>query len=68
MRQGSGLDAQITVGVPQLQFLAKVVLVVVQRQVLWSKQCGTLFGSSQLQFLVKVIDVPVFNDTCPWRS
>ena len=37
------------VKVPQLQFLAKVVLVVVQRQVLWSKQCRTLFGSSQLQ-------------------
>ena len=51
-------------GVPQLQFLAKVVLVAVQRQVLWSKQCRTLFGSSQLQFLEKVIDVPVISTTC----
>ena len=59
VRQGAG---------PQLQFLAKVVFVAVQRQVLWSEQCRTLFGSSQLQFLDKVIDVPVFNDTCPWRS
>ena len=61
---------QITVEIPHAQFLAMVdVPVVVQRQVIWSKQCRTLFGSSQLQFLDKVIDVPViFNDTCPWRS
>ena len=63
VRQGSGLDAQTTVEVPQLQFLAKVVLVVVQRQVLWSKQCRTLCGSSQLQFLDKVNDVPVKSTT-----
>ena len=62
MRQGSGLDAQITVEVPQLQFLAKVD-VLVQRQVLWSKQCRTLFGSPQLQLLDKVIDVPVMSTT-----
>ena len=69
VRQGSGPDAQITVEVAQLQFLAKVVFVVVQRQVLWSKQYIALFGSSQLQSLDKVIGVPVvFNDTCPWRS
>ena len=68
VRHGSGLDAQIPVEVPQLQFLAKVD-VLVQRQVLWSKQCRTLFGSPQLQLLDKVIDVPfIFNDTCPWRS
>ena len=69
VRQGSGLGA-MTMKVPQLQFLAKVdVLVDVQRQVLWSNQCRTLFESPQLQFLDKVIDVPVtFNDTCPWRS
>ena len=61
---------QITVEIPHAQFLAMVdVPVVVQRQVIWSKQCRTLFGSSQLQFWDKVIDVPViFNDTCPWRS
>ena len=70
VRQGSGRDAQITVEVTQLQFFAKVdVLVIVQRQVLWSKQCRTWFGSPQLQLLDKVIDVPViFNDTCPWQS
>ena len=63
VRHRSGLDAQTTVEVPQLQFLAKVVLVVVQRQVLWSKQCRTMFGSSQLQFLDKVNDVPVKSTT-----
>ena len=49
---------QISVEIPHAQFLAMVdVPVVVQRQVLWSKQCRTLFGSSrlQLQFLDKVV-------------
>ena len=61
---------QITVEIPHAQFLPMVdVPVVVQRQVLWSKQCRTLFGRSQLQFLDKVIDLPViFNDLCLWRS
>ena len=46
--------------IPHAQFLAMVdVPVVVQRQVLWSKQCRTLFGSSQLQFLDKVVDMLV---------
>ena len=67
VRQGFGLDAHITLEVPRLQFLANVyVLVVVQRQVLFSKQCRTLFGSSQLQFLDKVIDVPVICNDTPW--
>ena len=61
VRQGSGLDAQTTVEVPQLQFLAKVVLVVVQR--VQRQVCRTLFGSLQLQFLDKVIDVPVISTT-----
>ena len=51
---------QISVEIPHAQFLAMVdVPVVVQRQVLWSKQCRTLFGSSQLQFLDKVVDTLV---------
>ena len=51
---------QISVEIPHAQFLAMVdVPVVVQRQVLFSKQCRTLFGSSQLQFLDKVVDMLV---------
>ena len=51
---------QISVKIPHAQFLAMVdVPVVVQRQVLWSKVCRTLFGSSQLQFLDKVVDMLV---------
>ena len=43
---------QITVEIPHAQFLAMVdVPVVVQRQVIWSKQCRTLFGSSQVAVL-----------------
>ena len=69
VRQGSGLDAQVTVEVPQLQFLAKVdVLVVVQRQVLWSKQCRTLEAHSCSSWK-RLLTCPLFSATracgCP---